>query len=66
MIPRKLATMRARATALFPFAIAVLLPPAGLLLGLAAFTQEDRDLGLRLVAVAILAAGVWAAVLLSR
>jgi hypothetical protein len=47
-----------RASTLLPFAIAVLLPPAGLLLGLAELKQ-DRELGLRLIAVALLAALVW-------
>jgi hypothetical protein len=42
----------------FPFAIAVVLPPAGLVLGLAAL-GEDRELGLRVMAVAVLAAVVW-------
>jgi hypothetical protein len=42
----------------FPFAIAIILPPAGLVLGLAAL-QEDRELGLRVMAVAVLAAVVW-------
>jgi hypothetical protein len=42
----------------FPFAIAVVLPPAGLILGLAAL-QENRELGLRVIAVAVLAAVVW-------
>jgi len=42
----------------FPFAIAVVLPPAGLVLGLAAL-QEDREMGMRVVAVAVLAAVVW-------
>lgn len=55
--------MRARATAIFPFAIAVLLPPAGLLLGLAALAQGDGDLGVRLLVVASLAAVVWAVLL---
>lgn len=63
MPPRKLAAVRARATAIFPFAIAVVLPPAGLLLGLAALTQGDRDLGTCLLVVAVLAAGVWIALL---
>ncbi len=57
--------MRARATAVFPFAIAVFLPPAGLLLGLAALTQNERDLGIRLMIVAVLAAAVWVALLSS-
>jgi hypothetical protein len=42
----------------FPFAIAIVLPPAGLILGLAAL-QEDRELGLQVMAVAVLAAVVW-------
>jgi hypothetical protein len=47
-----------RATALFPFAIAVVLPPAGALIGL--FTLgSDRELGIRLIVVAILAALIW-------
>ena len=50
--------MANRASAFFPFAIAVLLPPAGLILGLAAL-QKDRELGIRLMAVAVLAAVVW-------
>lgn len=58
--------MRTRATAIFPFAIAVLLPPAGLLVGLAALTQNERDLGVRLVIVSLLAAAVWAFILLGR
>ena len=48
----------------FPFAIAVVLPPAGLVLGLAAL-QEDRELGMRVVAVAVLAAVVWALLFLA-
>ena len=43
---------------LFPFAIAIVLPPAGLILGLAAL-NEDRELGLRVIAVAAIAAVVW-------
>jgi hypothetical protein len=43
----------------FPFAIAVVLPPAGLILGLAAL-QEDRELGVRVIVVSVLAAVVWA------
>lgn len=50
--------MANRASTLFPFAIAVLLPPAGLILGFAAL-QKDRELGIRLMAVATLAAIVW-------
>jgi hypothetical protein len=51
--------VRARATAIFPFAIAVFLPPAGLILGLVQLGQEDRDLGVRLIVVASLALVVW-------
>jgi len=36
----------------------VLLPPAGLILGLAEL-QKDRAMGLRLISVALLAALVW-------
>jgi hypothetical protein len=43
---------------LFPFVIAVLLPPAGVLLGLVEIRQ-DRELGIRLIAVSLLAAVVW-------
>jgi hypothetical protein len=47
-----------RAAEIFPFAVAVVLPPAGLLLGL--FTlQEDRGQGVRLIVVASLAAVIW-------
>jgi len=49
---------------LFPFAIAIVLPPAGLILGLAALS-EDRELGLRVIAVAALAAIVWALLFLA-
>jgi hypothetical protein len=52
------------ASRIFPFAIAVILPPAGLIMGLAGM-QEDRDLGRRLVVVSILAAVVWALVLVA-
>jgi hypothetical protein len=47
-----------RLSTLFPFAIAIFLPPAGLILGLAEL-REDRNLGVRLIAVALLAAVVW-------
>jgi hypothetical protein len=53
-----------RATALFPFAVAVVLPPAGALIGL--FTlRDDRELGIRLIVVAALAAVVWTLLILS-
>jgi hypothetical protein len=48
-----------RASTLFPFGIAIVLPPAGLLLGLLNIQQDERDLGIRLIAVSILAAVVW-------
>ena len=51
--------MSSRASTLFPFAIAVLLPPAGLILGLAALQKPDRELGTRLIVVSLLAALVW-------
>ncbi len=55
--------MRARAAEIFPFAIAVLLPPAGLMLGLVAW-GEDRELAVRLGAVSLLASAVWAFLLI--
>jgi hypothetical protein len=48
-----------RASSLFPFGIAVVLPPAGLILGLLNIQQDDRELGIRLIAVSVLAAIVW-------
>ena len=54
--------MGARFAAIFPFAIAVLLPPAGLLIGLSQL-QRERQLGLRLIAAAVLAAVLWALLL---
>jgi hypothetical protein len=48
----------ARLAAIFPFLLAVLLPPAGLLIGLTQL-EKDRELGLRLIAVALLASVVW-------
>jgi hypothetical protein len=48
-----------RASNLFPFGIAVVLPPAGVLLGLLNIQQGERDLGMRLIAVSVLAAIVW-------
>jgi hypothetical protein len=51
--------MGERASSLFPFGIAIVLPPAGLLLGLLNLQQEKRDLGIRLIVVSVLAAVVW-------
>jgi len=53
-----------RLSEILPFAIAVLLPPAGVLLGLVELRQ-DRELGIRLLVVALLAAVVWALLFLS-
>jgi hypothetical protein len=53
-----LGPMGERATSLFPFGIAVVLPPAGLILGLLEL-QQDRDTGIRLIGVSLLAAVVW-------
>lgn len=50
--------MGERLTAYFPFALAVLLPPVGVMLGAVAL-QSDRDQGMRLIAVSVLAAIVW-------
>jgi hypothetical protein len=51
--------MGERASTLFPFGIAIVLPPAGVLLGLLNVQQGQRDLGMRLIAVSLLAAIVW-------
>jgi 4-amino-4-deoxy-L-arabinose transferase-like glycosyltransferase len=48
-----------RAASLFPFGIAIVLPPAGLLLGLLNMQQENRELGIRLILVSLLSAVVW-------
>jgi hypothetical protein len=50
--------MGERLTGYFPFALAVLLPPVGVMLGVVGL-QTDRDQGLRLLAVSVLAAIVW-------
>jgi hypothetical protein len=51
--------MGERASNLFPFGIAVVLPPAGLLLGLLNLQQENRVLGIRLILTSLVAAVVW-------
>ena len=56
--------MGARAAGVFPFALAVVLPPAGLLIGLFQL-EQDRALGIRLIVVAIAAAVVWALLFLA-
>jgi hypothetical protein len=53
-----------RVAGIFPFVIAVLLPPAGALLGLVEM-REDRELGIRLIVVSGLAAVVWALLFVS-
>ena len=50
--------MGERLSEYFPFILAVLLPPVGVLLG-AVEMQRDREAGMRIVAVALLAAIVW-------
>ena len=56
--------MGERATRIFPFAIAVLFPPAGLFLGIVGL-EKERELGIRLIVVSVLAAVVWALLFLS-
>ena len=56
--------MGERANRFFPFALAVVLPPAGLVLGLVTM-QQDPDQGRRLVVVAALAAVIWVLLVLS-
>jgi hypothetical protein len=51
--------MGERATSLFPFGIAVVLPPAGLLLGILNLLQDNRVLGIRLILVSLMAAVIW-------
>lgn len=57
--------MGERLSLYMPFVIAVLLPPAGLVLGLIGLQEEDRDRGVRLLVVSVLAALVWALLILS-
>lgn len=56
--------MKERASAVFPFAIACALPPAGLFLGLVSL-EDDRELGIRLMVVSVLAAAIWVFVVLA-
>jgi hypothetical protein len=51
--------MGERASTLFPFGIAVVLPPAGFLLGILNLLQKKRELGIRLVLVSVVAAFIW-------
>jgi hypothetical protein len=58
--------VKERANALFPFAIAIALPPAGAILGVAAYlNDQDRDLAIRLVVTAVLGACLWGILLAS-
>jgi hypothetical protein len=57
--------MKERATAVFPFAIACALPPAGLMLGLVSIQQDDRATGIRLIVASVVAAAAWVVIVLS-
>lgn len=52
--------MRERGAIYFPFAIALVLPPAGFILGAVTVAEGNRNLGVRLMAIAVLAAAIWA------
>jgi hypothetical protein len=56
--------MGERLSLYLPYIIAVLLPPAGLVLGLIGL-QEERDKGIRLLVVSVLAGIVWALIFLA-
>jgi len=56
--------VRVRLAVVFPFLLAILLPPAGLLIGLSQL-DKDRELGLRLIAVTLLASVVWVFLIVS-
>jgi hypothetical protein len=45
-----------------PFILAVVFPPVGILLGLIGL-QQDRDTGIRLIVVSLLAIVVWALII---
>lgn len=55
--------MRERASSAFPFAIAAVFPPAGLILAAATAADGDRDMGIRIALAAVLGAFIWALVL---
>ena len=57
--------MGERAAIYVPFALAVLFPPVGLLLGLIGLQDGERDKGVRLLIVSVLAAAVWAFIFLA-
>lgn len=50
--------MGERIGAYIPFILAVLFPPVGLLLGVIGL-QQDRETGIRLIAISVLALIVW-------
>ena len=50
--------MGERAAIYVPYALAVLFPPVGVILGGVSF-KEDREMGMRLIAISLLAAVVW-------
>ena len=52
--------MGERLTEYFPFIIAVVLPPAGLMLALIERQQGDRDKAIRLLVMSLIAAVIWA------
>ena len=56
--------MGERLSLYFPYILAVLFPPVGILLG-AIEWPKDRELGMRLIAVALLATVVWALLFLA-
>jgi hypothetical protein len=56
--------IRERAAIYFPFGIAVALPPAGFILGLAAYSEGKHDLGMRIMVTAAVAAVIWVTLLI--
>jgi hypothetical protein len=48
-----------RANSMFPFAIAAVFPPAGLILALAEYGQGHRDAAGRIAGAAVLGAIIW-------
>ncbi len=58
------AAMKARANRFFPFAVAIVFPPAGVLLAGAGYLEDhDRDMAVRLVLCAFLGACLWGAII---
>jgi hypothetical protein len=50
--------MGERAAIYVPYALAVLFPPVGVILG-GVSLKDDREMGMRLIAISLLAAVVW-------